>query len=84
MSVFMFVPRMFNWRVLQTIVQTKIILICMVIPLSFQLSLIIEGFLLTVMCVFLNDRYNIGVLPSKHNADALKVCERITVSSFFR
>ena len=39
--------------------------------------------LLTVVC-FLDDRYNTGVLPSKHNADALKVCERITVSSFFR
>ncbi|XP_041015487.1 U3 small nucleolar ribonucleoprotein protein IMP3 isoform X2 [Juglans microcarpa x Juglans regia] len=29
-------------------------------------------------------KYNIGVLPSKHNTDALKLCERITASSFCR
>ncbi|KAL4652760.1 hypothetical protein ACB092_01G254800 [Castanea dentata] len=34
--------------------------------------------------LLLEKLYNIGVLPSKHNADVLKVCERITVSSFFR
>ncbi|GMY16858.1 U3 small nucleolar ribonucleoprotein protein IMP3-like [Fagus crenata] len=43
-----------------------------------------DPFRIEMTDMLLEKLYNIGVLPSKHNADALKVCERITVSSFFR
>ncbi|KAE8021844.1 hypothetical protein FH972_007699 [Carpinus fangiana] len=43
-----------------------------------------DPFRIEMTDILLEKLYNIGVIPSKQNIDALKVCERITVSSFCR
>ncbi|KAG2666702.1 hypothetical protein I3843_15G074300 [Carya illinoinensis] len=43
-----------------------------------------DPFRIQMTDMLLEKLYNIGVIPSKHNIDALKVCERITASSFCR